>query len=73
MPVEKCPAFILEYKFFDQLSNANDIALYSFISRMSGIAYAEADIMRELKLTKRQLDKSFAKLVKIGFLTLASE
>lgn len=68
--VQKLPVFALEHKFFDQLANANDIAIYAFLVRIDGFAYSDKLIMEALNLSKKSFDKSINKLLEIGFLKL---
>jgi len=65
--------FVLENKFFDQLTNTNDIALYAFFIRIEGVAYTDRLFMEALNLSKKSLDKSIKKLLEIGFLELNKE
>lgn len=68
MSIKKVPAFVLEYKFFDQLNCVNDIALYAFLSRLTKIDWTEEFVCESINLSKRSYKKSIKKLIEIGFL-----
>jgi len=67
---EKPSLFVLEYKFFDKLTDVRDIALYAFLLRIEGTPSSNQLIMQALNLSQEQFDKSINKLIEIGFLEL---
>lgn len=67
---EPLPVFSLENNFFDQLSTANDIALYAMLRRLDsgGLGFTKNMLMDFLNLSQDELDDSIKKLTEIGFL-----
>ncbi|HLA58584.1 MAG TPA: hypothetical protein VK622_07480 [Puia sp.] len=67
------PAFVLENKFFDQLTNINDIALYAIIARLDGIPWSNDLIIETFKIPRKSFDKSIKRLIEVGVLELNKE
>lgn len=70
---ELAPCFILEDKYYDQLTTPNQIALYSFLARNAyrGISMADSNIKEfcePMGITASEFKYIFDLLYEIGFL-----